>query len=334
MPERTSHLGPDERLRSLNPVSNPPSDAEIDAALQRLIARVPTAEASRRTRWPQIATRQRIAISGATAVSAAVAAFVVVNLLPASPTPGAVGNAFAKRVIARASAAVAGNGTGILHVAETVTIDETSANGANRTTFTIQSWEDQTAPYAYWVTHQYSSDTSTTTLSDDTVESYSSANNRLFEWHNAPPLLAFEQFESDPAYRAAFTLAHDQGLIAAVKTAGAQSSSQPPETFSDLIVALLKAPGVTVNPSARVNGQSALSITGGNGRVTLYVQPQTYTPLQFVITSGNGSAQQTITTTFNTYQMLPAGSVSMPNLAALYPDAQISTATFGRADPQ
>lgn len=332
MPETTSHLDPDERLRSLNPVPDLPSDAEIDAALQRLITRVPTAEASRRTAWAQSASRRRIAIGGGVAVSAAVAAFVVVNLLPVSRTPGAVSNAFAKRVIAHAAAAVAGSGTGILHVVETVTIDETSPSGSNSTTFTVQSWEDQIAPYAYWVTDQYRLDMSTTTLSDDTVESYASANNRLFEWHNAPPLLAFEQFETDPGYRAAFSLAHEQDLITAIKTAGAHSSSQRPEAFSDLIVALLNAPGVSVNPNTSVNGQSAVSITGGNGKVTLYVQPQTYTPLQFVITSGSGDVEQTITTTFDTYETLPAGSVSMPNLAQLYPGAQVSATTFGQSN--
>jgi hypothetical protein len=180
------------------------------------------------------------------------------------------------------------------------------------------------------VINQYGSDAITTTLSDDTVEHYESASNTLIEWHNAPPLLESEQFESDPAYRAAFSLAHSQDLPTAIKSAGAQSSSQPPETFSDLIVALLNAPGVTVNPTASVNGKSAISITGSNGNVTLYVQPQTYTPLQFVVTNGSGAAQQTITTTFSTYETLPSGSVSMPNLAQIYPSARVSSTMFGQ----
>jgi hypothetical protein len=332
MTERTSHLDPDERLRSLNPVPDQPPEAEIDAALRRLLMRVPTAEASSRTAWLQGTTRRRTSIAGGVAATAAVAAFVVINVLPASRTPGAVSDAFAKQVIAHTAAAVAGTGTGVLHVVETVTNDEIGAAGPTSSMSTVQSWEEQTAPYAYWVTDQYGSDAITTTLSDDTVEHYESASNTLIEWRNTPPLLEFEQFETDPAYRAAFSLAHSQDLAAAIKLAGAKSSSsQPPETFSDLIVALLNAPGVTVNPNASVNGESAISITGSNGAVTLYVQPGTYTPLQFVVTRGSGRAQQTITATFSTYETLPTGSVSMPNLAQLHPSAKVWTTTFRRS---
>jgi hypothetical protein len=305
-----------------------PTGEDTEAVLRRLLATGPMLGDGPAV--PSVGRHsRRVVLRAGVGFTVAVAiAFAAVNLLPSSQTPGGVSDAWAKRVIAHATAAVAGPGTGILHVVETVTTDAPGPNGASSATHTVQSWEQQTAPYAYWVTSQYGSDTSTATLSDDTVERYDSASNTLIEWRDTPPLLEFAQFESDPAYRAAFSLVHQQDLVTASRSAGTQSSSQPPETFSDLIVALLNASGVSVT-NATVNGESVISITGDNGNVTLYVQPQTYKPVQFVITRRTGVAPSTVTTTFNTYETLPADSVSMPNLPQLYPSAKTSTTTFG-----
>lgn len=335
MTERTRHLDPDERLRSLNPVPDPPSDAEIDAALQRLLNRVPTANASAQKAWLHTATRRRIAIGGGVAATAAIAAFVVVNVLPASRTLGGVSDAWAKRVIAHTAAAVAGSGSGILHIIETTT--GTDYNGFDFTD-TFQSWDSQTTPDQFWSTNQDGSDntsgpdTSMLTISGDRLETYDAASNTLHEVHRVPPSrIAEAEAQGNAGYAAALVLTEKANVYPAAPraTASGSSSFQVP-TFSDLIVALLNAPGVTVNPNASVNGEAAISITetpaaNANARFTLDVQPQTYTPLLMTITTTNtsGAVQSTITTTFNTYETLPAGSASMPNLAQLYPNATI-----------
>jgi hypothetical protein len=335
--ERTNHLDPEERLRLVNPVPGPPCDAEIDAALQRLLARVPTAEASAlKKAWPQSAMPRRIAFGGGVAATVAIAAFVVVNVLPGSQTPGSVSDAWAKRVIAHTVAAVAGPGSGILHIVETTTgtIKNTDSRHRFSYTDTYQSWDSQTTSDEFWSTNQDGSDnttgpdTSALTLSGHTLETYDAASNTLHEVQHVPPARVVGlQEDGNAGYGAAVVLTREANVYpGATRTtvlAGGSSSSQVP-TFSDLIVALLKAPGVTVDPNASVNGEPAISITArpeGNGLFTFYVKPQTYTPLQLVITETSNGSASTNTTTFNTYETLPAGSVTMPNLAQLHPNA-------------
>ena len=103
-----------------------------------------------------------------------------------------------------------------------------------------------------------------------------------------------------------------------------------PRYYSDLLTSLLKLPGLAVNPNANFNGQNAISISSQSGDEVLYVQAGTYTPLKFVLTYlsgltyGSDNTPISVTTTFNSYQTLPAGSVSMPDVAQLHPDATVS----------
>lgn len=299
-----------------------PSDAEIDAALWRLVTLASSAKASPRRAWPQT-TARRIAVGGTVTFSAAVAAFAAVNLLPASPTPGAVSSAWAKQVIAHAAAALTGSRSGILHVGETQTVDTPGAHGQPDT---IKSWESQ-APYRYWVTeHQGSSFYETTVKSGDRMEQYISSPVLGVHHHPVHVLYVIHAPEfsqrafgplTGPAYKAALALVTDRS-----------SSSTRPENFSDLIVHLLRAPGVRVNTDASVNGTTAISITAKSKiwhdeHDTLYLRPKTYTPLELTTTSGTGAAYSTTTTTFSTYETLPADSVSMPNLEQLYPSARV-----------
>jgi hypothetical protein len=304
-----------------------PTDADIEAALRSLLASGPPVAAPPVRRHP----RRVVARAGIGVTAAGAIAFAAVNLLPGSPTPGAVSDAWAKRVIAHAAAAAAGSGTGILHIVETTTSPDYTG--------TFQSWDSQTTPDLFWETDQEGSDntngpdTSIRTISGDTLETYDAASNTLREVQQVPlARIAALEADGNPAYRDAFAITEEENVYpAAPRTtvpAGGSSSFQAP-TFSDLIVALLKAPGVSVNPNASVNGEPAISITnkpGPSTLYTLYVQPQTYIPLQLIEagpTNGNNTAPFTIKTTFNTYETLAAGTVSMPNLTQLYPNAKI-----------
>ena len=322
---RTIHLVDiDELMRSMNPLTAEQSSTDVDLALQRLLSQLPEAPQPRPRRIR--ATRVRVVLGGTVA---ATAAFAAVNLLPASTTPGAVGNASAKQVIAHAAAAATGPGDGILDVASTVTID----GGATNETYTTESWTQQTAPYDYWANTQSSSFTGTTTVAGGDVDEYNSQTNTITESHltvqqaQAFPLL------SDPAYRAALTLEQTQNTSSAadpLTLTVPPSQGQAPATFSDVLTSLLKLPGLVVNQNASVNGQNAISISSPNGDEVLYVQTGTYTPLKFVVTYlsgltyGSDNTPITVTTTFSSYQTLPAGSVSMPDVTQLHPNATVS----------
>lgn len=302
-----------------------PTHGDIEAALRSLLVSGPpvdTKPATRRAR--RVVVRAGIGVTAAGAI-----AFAAVNLFPASGTPGGVSDAWAKRVIAEAAVAVAGPSSGIQHIVETTTSPDYTG--------TFQSWDAQTTPDLFWETDQEGSDntngsnTSIRTVSGDTLETYDAASNTLLEVRQVPRArIAALEAEGNPAYRDALAITEEENVYpAAPRTTAGDSSSVQVPTFSDLIVALLKAPGVSVNPSASVNGEPAISITGkpGPGTLyTLYVQPQTYTPLQLIETgptNGNNTAPFTIKTTFNTYETLPAGTVSMPNLTQLYPKAKV-----------
>ena len=322
---RTIHLVDiDELMRSMNPLTAEQSSTDVDLALQRLLSQLPEAPQPRPRRIR--ATRVRVVLGGTVA---ATAAFAAVNLLPASTTPGAVGNASAKQVIAHAAAAATGPSDGILDVASTVTID----GGATNETYTTESWTQQTAPYDYWANTQSSSFTGTTTVAGGDVDEYNSQTNTITESHltvqqaQAFPLL------SDPAYRAALTLEQTQNTSSAadpLTLTVPPSQGQAPATFSDVLTSLLKLPGLVVNQNASVNGQNAISISSQSGDEVLYVQASTYTPLKFVVTYlsgltyGSDNTPITVTTTFSSYQTLPAGSVSMPDVTQLHPNATVS----------
>ena len=328
---RTIHpVDIDELMRSMNPLTAEPSSTDVDLALQRLLSQLPEAPQPRPRRVRT--TRLRLALGGTVAATAAGAAFAAVNLLPASTTAGVIGNASAKQVIAHAAAATTGPSDGILHVARTVTID----GGATNETYTTESWMQQTAPYDYWANTQSSSFTVTTTVAGGDVDEYNSQTNTITESHLTVQQARVFPLLSDPAYRAALTLQQTQNTSSAadpLTLTVPPSQGQAPETFSDLLTSLLTLPGLAVNPNASVNGQNAISISSQSGDEVLYVQAGTYTPLQFVLTYrsgltyGSDNTPISVTTTFNSYQTLPAGSVSMPDVAQLHPNATVTELT-------
>jgi hypothetical protein len=305
----------------------PPTDEATEAAFRALIASGTAASPAlgARARRPR-----RVLVRASAGVAAAGAvAFAAVNLLPASQTPGAVGAAWAKRVIAHAAVAAAGSGSGILHIVATTT--------SGNYTGTYQSWDSKTSSDTFWSTDAAGADNTTgpntgmLTLSGDTLESYDAASNTLREVQRIPPSRAMAlEAEGNPAYAAVLELTEYPG--AATTTSAAPS--QTPETFSDLIAALLKDSGVTADTGASVNGQSAIRISDQAGArllYSLYVAPQTYTPLRLVASSTTNGNESTITTTFDAYETLPAGSVSMPNLAELYPNAKVVSSILNDA---
>jgi hypothetical protein len=284
--------------------------------------------------------RPRGVILSASALASIIAAvvFAVLNLLPAASTPGAVGNAWAKRVIAHAITAAAGNRTGILHAVETV-------SGFDSGALTGQVWQTQAAPYQFWVVARLGSRTFITTIAGSRIEEYYCCSTyipdgtiqEVNENDKHAPLAGPTWSFVDPEYQAAVALTHERGALPVYEPPTA-SRIKAPETFGDLIVRLLRTPGVKV-ALTHLNGRPAIRFSRTvhvksetTTHYTLYVEPTTYRPVELVAVeaSGNSSPPRTTITTFSKYQTLPTGSVKIPDLPKLYPRAHIVNAQNGR----
>jgi hypothetical protein len=301
-------LDADALMRAVNPAAEPPLPDAVDLALQRLLeATEPTVAAA--------AGRRRLALAGGLLVAAVAAGFAVVNLLPASSTNSGVGAAWAKNVIARSAGVAAGVGDGILHIEVRVT--EKSAARSDNVRYRVESWAKLDAPRAFWETIVSRSDATTTTVVGDHVESYDSATNTLA---GATKQIGSRQPRAalfDPAYHAALSVLYRK-----------DGADRVPPSFPQLVARLIRSPNVTVDGNATLDGNRAVSITSLHGRAILYLQPRTYTPLEFVMHGDPGSTTASITTIvmrFDTYETLPRGAVDPPNLRKLHPGARPSS---------
>jgi hypothetical protein len=311
-------LDPDALMRSMNPSTEPPSFEALEAALQRLLAEAEPAGASvpGRRRWISRSSRTRPALAAGVLVAVIAAAFAAINLLPASSHPAGVGTALAKDVVARTADVATGAGDGILHIDMLVT--QTSANKSDEVHYRIQSWAQLSAPHAFWETSYSGSDVSTTVLLRGRVEYYDSASNTLSggakRVSGARPRAAL----FDPAYHSVLVVLYPSNVTA----------HQLPPTFSQLVARLIRAPNVTVDRHATLDGRPAIRITALQGRAILYAQPRSYTPLEFVTFGDLGADPASITRItmrFAAYETLPHGSVSPPDLQKLHRSARRSS---------
>ena len=311
MPSNTTPLDPDAVIRAFNPSTEPPPAEDQERALLRVLAEpVPHTGRRRRRRAPV-----RLAFAGGLLVTVAVVAFATVSLLPASMSRPHLGTAW-RDVVARAAAATAGSGKGILHIDMRVT--EAGPGTSTPARYRVESWTTLSRPYAYWQIIRSGSDAATTTVVGDRVESYDSASNTLTGAvkHIAsaqPRVVLF-----NPAYYAALNILYPGG------TAG---HTLPP-TLPGLITRVIRSPHVKVSRSARFDGHRAVRITALGGQAVLYLQPHTYVPLEFVITGDPAAGPKNharMTMRFVAYETLRRGSVSPPDLARLHPGARVAS---------
>ena len=311
-------LDPDALMRSMNPVTEPPSSEAVEAALRRLLAEPRRAGASvpGRRRWISRSSRTRLVLGGGLLVAVIAASFAAINLLPASSHSAGIGDALAKDVVARTADVAGGAGNGILHIDMLVT--QTSAGPSGEVHYRVQSWAQLSAPHAYWETSYSGSDVSTTVLVRGRVEHYDSASNTLSggakRVAGAQPRAAL----FDPAYHSVLAVLHP----------GSVTPHQLPPTFSQLVARLIQSPNVTVDRHATLDGRPAIRITALHGRAILYTQPHSYTPLEFVTfgdPGANPASIARITMRFAAYETLPRGSASPPDLQKLHPRARRSS---------
>jgi len=320
-----------EWLEAANPImetDEDPASVPPFESIWRAVQESEPVRPRRRSAWIVVSASpwRRVALGGVVVATVAAVAFAAVNLLPASGTPGAVSDAAAKQIIARAAAVLSGTGSGILHIAETLTVNP-NESGQPINTSTVESWDSETAPLAYWSTAVGNDGAfGKTVIANDTIEHYDSSSNTIQELRNAPPIdESWQQFADEHTYFGPVVSLlgqQDPGAVRRLVFAGSQAPATFPAEFSHLVEELLSAPGVTVNSAASVNGAPAITITNNNVGYTLYVQPGTYTPLEITYTAA-GRDPTTLTITFTAWETLPPGSVPIPDLTQLYPKASV-----------
>ena len=311
-----SPLDVDTLMRDFNPTTEPPSPEVVDAALRRVLAE----PALREQGMPaQRIGRRRLRLSLAGVVlAAAVAAFAVINLLPSSSMPAGVGKAWARDVAARSAAVAAGEGDGILHI--DVLMTQTSTGGAGPVRYRVESWSQLRSPHGFWETTVSRGDETTTTVLDNHIETYDSRTRTLSGatkqiGGGAPRATLF-----DPAYHAALTVLYPQEAPGMGQGGRAHGL---PRSLPQLIARLIRSPGVTIDRTARIDGRPAIRITSFRGRAILYVEPRTYTPVEFMMHGDPGAVRPvTIAMRFLAYETLARGSAQPPDLQRLHPRAR------------
>jgi hypothetical protein len=310
MSSDASPLDVDALMRDINPSTETPAPEAVEAALQRMLAEaalreqgVPAERIGRR--------RLRLALAGVV-LAAAVAAFLVINLLPSSGTPAGVGKAWARDVVARSAAVAAGRGDGILHI--DVLMTQTSAGGGAPVRYRVESWSQLRAPHGYWETTVSGTDETTTTVIGNQIETYDSRTKTLSGATKQIGRAVPRATLFDPAYHAALTVLYPRD------GAGA---GHVPRSLPQLIARLIRSPGVAVDRTARIDGRQAISLTSLRGRAILYVEPRTYAPIEFVMHGDPGAVNPvTIRMRFLAYETLARGSVQPPDLQRLHPGAR------------
>ena len=133
-----------EWLEAANPImetDEDPASVPPFESIWRAVQESEPVRPRRRSAWIVVSASpwRRVALGGVVVATVAAVAFAAVNLLPASGTPGAVSDAAAKQIIARAAAVLSGTGSGILHIAETLTVNP-NESGQPINTSTVESW--------------------------------------------------------------------------------------------------------------------------------------------------------------------------------------------------
>lgn len=328
----------EELIAAANPRTTEPHPAEIDAALQRVLARrtEPAGAdlpASRHSRPRHV--RPAAALAAAAVVAAAVVLTGIAHTRAGSGAstrhPGAsAGHLSTAAMIRRVTDVISGSGTGILHVVEN---DSAGLVGGPQMTDSDESWTQQDGRHAYWDLFTWETgspvngSTYETVVAGHWTDQYSSQANTITK-----------VFSRDPAPGSPGELAFGVTGAMAGATAGAPGTKLPdadpgqPGNFGAQVTALLHNPAVTVDWNARFAGQAAIRFYSAAAQNTLYVQPGSYRPLAVVMISpANGHNgprgqryQQVIV--FSTWQTLPDGSVPVPDLAQLHPTARVQVA--------
>ena len=285
-------------IRRLDPATIEPSDAELDAALARVRAGIPQLKPAPRKRRALPVSSLVVSLSGLVLViGVGLASFAVF-----SGSPSGVSEAWARQLIARVAAANTPPRDGILHIVDRDTVNVTGPHARHRSG-TSESWQQETPPYDFWA----SSPNERPYMAVVNGKSYQHQTwGELWEQKLTPREVRVSDNQFDPAWEDLLNLL---------------GSGPAYESYGQLVSQVIKTDQVSVNPHANLDGHPAISITHKRAGTTstFYVSRHTYRPLTFIREGNNGSGYFRQTDTFTTYEILPDGSVTPPNMPKLYP---------------
>jgi hypothetical protein len=336
-------------LRAADPLVDEPqrTAAATDAALVRLMSRVPSAAADPlgESRPRRTAARRRAARL-TPVVAAAATAVVVVTALP-SGGPVTVPAASAKVILAKAAAAVAGSDGAILHA--DISAVQTWQDGGTEQ-WTEQEWQQVGSPYnersidsGIWPTPVE------TAYVNGAMWLYDAGTDAIYTNDPPPPFTLTPGPQTGtyilrPAGQSNPSLTVDAGQAAALRAgtdvwasdAGGGLVVVPrpttgPRGLSDFrpeALALLNSPSAKVTRDVTIDGQDALEVSSADGATVYYLNPTTYAPIQMtrpIANTGRPGDTATVTLTFTSWQDLTGSSAdpSLLSLTAQHPNAAV-----------
>jgi outer membrane lipoprotein-sorting protein len=237
----------------------------------------------------------------------AAAAAVALGLLSALPGNG-------PNVVARAAAAITGSTDSILHVSA-ITRD-TGVGGVYSSQ--TESWQETSAPFATRSLHVGAGGARLETLQvNGSTQVYDAATNTIYTNSSGAYNGGGNTPQSPPPNKAGAAKGGSVGTGPAKPVTPTQSR----DPYRGKILSILHSGAVTVAGHTTVDGRDALILAGKDGQTTIYVDPQTYQPIQFRTSTGAG----TVTTTFQTYEELPRNPANdaLVSLTAQHPSASI-----------
>ena len=336
------------RMRRADPAAAmpTPTEAEIDAALARMLA-MTRAAPPRRSRWQ---TRGPAVLVAA----AAAAAVIVFVLLPMSRPGSAMLSGQEARMILRGAAARLASAPGrVLH---TVSTDVQGGRGRTLDRVRVETWSQTTRPYDNRIITSPQGSRPWELANIDGREQLFDARRDTIYTGDAPPHYTVRRL-ADGRYRLTthhytpgqmtITAAQLRALRAdrdTIVPAGAHMlqvipframERQPIDLRTDALAILHSAhPDVR---RVRFDGRAAIEVTGPGQiprtRNRYYVAPHTYTPLGLVIALGDGAY---VREHYTIYKLLAGGPAAVRRLVTLsgaHPHAHVdsSPAAFNKA---
>jgi hypothetical protein len=245
-------------------------------------------------------------------LAAAAAAAVALGVLSALPGSG-------PNVVARAAAALRVTGATILHV-DVAGLD-VHADGSS-SSWTEEAWQQASAPYARRAVRTENGLTADiVTDAPDNSQLYDATTNTIYSV-NAPGLSQVKQGRPAPAPPLKQPPAGEQPSRQEVPKGQAASPSDDP--IRAKVLAMLDNGAVSAAGRTTVEGRDALKLASADGSLTIFVDPQTYDPIEWNLSGGDGTGT---TVHFTTYERLPetSATASLFDLQAQHPTARVDT---------
>jgi hypothetical protein len=293
------------RLAARDPADEfePPSENEIDTALARIVAQAAPAEraARRWRRWRRRGSLAVVAVASATGV-----ALLFGVVLPAGVPAGAQ-NAWAKRVIARATVAALSGGNSPLYIKITSHYHQGGDAKRPNQTQVEAIWEQGTnAAMTAWNLTPKAHEISQLVQTWDSATIYDVETDTLQDVLGVKP---GSQTPYDPVFQELYSI----GAIPWYKP-----TVVGPAGVRQAMAALLRQPRVVIT-HAVLRGKPVIRVWHGHWRGSVYLDPKTYAPYEIFL--GTKFGKNTMTYIYDAYRTIAPSQLpkNVFNLQAQHP---------------